>query len=180
MDIRAGTLLIASPELQDPHFKESVILVLEHDNEGTVGLVLNRNSNIDCAQILKQFNIDWHGPHAQLFIGGPVNPSSLWLLHSDGWSFEHTSIMKGLSVSRSEEALSALCHAREKRLQVCIGYAGWGADQLDRERVDGSWWVVEASADFIFETEVSVMWEEALALLGVDADHLLCGDVNIH
>ena len=97
--IKAGTLLIASPELFDPHFKRAVVLVLEHDEEGTVGIVLNHPSKISCRQIMKQFNLDWHNPHPHLFIGGPVSPRSLWILHSDGWAFEHTEIMKQLCVS---------------------------------------------------------------------------------
>ena len=72
----------------------------------------------------------------------------------------------GVSVSRSEEALSVLCHAREQRLNVYVGYAGWGAGQLEREIQDGSWWTVEVDADFIFETKRLEMWSEAFSALG--------------
>lgn len=178
--IKTGTLLIASPELLDPHFRRAVVLILEHDAEGTVGIVLNHPSKISCRQIMKQFNLEWHDPHPHLYIGGPVNPRSLWLLHSEGWSFEHTAVMKRLSVSRSEEALSALCHAREQRMIVCVGYSGWGGGQLERELAEGSWWTVEGDADFIFETGVKDMWEEALSLLGVDADALILGGQTVH
>lgn len=180
MNMRLKTLLIASPELQDQHFRQSVVLILEHDDEGTVGLVLNTPSKIDCAQIMKQFNLEWHGPHDDLLIGGPVDPKSLWMIHSDGWAFEHKAIFKGVSVSRSEEALSALCHTKEQRMRVYVGYTGWGAGQLQREIQEGAWWTVEVDADFIFETEMHHMWSEALALLGVDAEMLMAADMTIH
>ena len=176
MTLGPKTLLIASPELDDPQFKQSVVLILEHDEEETVGLIINRDSRINCTQIMKQFNLEWYGPHENLLVGGPVDPKSLWMIHGEGWPFDHKTIFHGLSVSRSEEALSVLCHAREQRLNVYVGYAGWGAGQLEREIQEGSWWTVEVDADFIFETDRSDMWSEALARLGVDSEMLLLGD----
>lgn len=180
MEIKPKTLLIASPELLDPYFRRSVVLILIHDDETTVGLVLNTPSKIDCQQIMSQFNLKWNGPHKDLLVGGPVDPKSLWMLHSDGWSFEHTSIFRGLSVSRSEEALSALCHAEEQRLRVFVGYAQWGPGQLKREIEEGAWWTVEVDADFVFDTEISDLWSEALARLGVDSDSLYVGQMKVH
>ena len=180
MKLGPKTLLIASPQLEDPHFKQSVVLILEHDDEQTVGLILNRESRIGCAQIMKRFNLEWHGSHDHLLLGGPVDPKSLWMVHSEGWPFDHKTIFNGVSVSRSEEALSVLCHSREQRLNVYVGYAGWGAGQLEREIQEGSWLTVDIDADFIFETDRNEMWSEALARLGVDADMLLSGDDLIH
>ncbi len=180
MKLGPKTLLIASPQLEDPYFKDSVVLILEHDDEETVGLILNRESRIDCIQIMQQFNLEWHGPHDHLLLGGPVDPKSLWMVHGEGWPFDHKTIFNGVSVSRSEEALSVLCHSREQRLNVYVGYAGWGAGQLEREIQEGSWLTVDIDADFIFEIDRNEMWSEALARLGIDADMLLMGDDLIH
>ena len=173
-------LLIASPELLDPYFRRSVVLILVHDQQTTVGLVLNASSTIDCQQIMSQFNLSWHGPHENLLIGGPVDPKSLWMLHSEGWSFQHSTSIKGIGISRSEEALSALCMAKEQRLRVFVGHSQWGPGQLQREIEEGAWWTVEADNDFIFETEIKDLWSEALAQLGVDSDTLYQGTEVIH
>ena len=178
--LKPGTILIATPELRDPYFHRSVVLILEDDTEGTVGLVLNVESEIECAGIMTQFDLHWHHTQRNLLIGGPVDRNTLWILHRDGWTFEHRSLIEGVAHSRTEEALRALCQANAEDMSVFMGYAGWGPKQLQREREEGSWWIAEAHADFLFDTDTTEMWEAALALLGVDASLLWVGDTEAH
>jgi putative transcriptional regulator len=174
------SLLIATPQLQDPHFQKSVVLILEHDEEGTVGVVLNRRSKVPCEQIVDQFDLPWPSPQEKLLIGGPVDPRSLWILHADGWAFEHTHLFEGVSVSRSEEALTGLCLGHEKRTRIYVGYAGWGPGQLENEIAEGSWWVGEAQPSLIFDVDVQEAWESALRTLGVEPMMLVEGPDEVH
>ena len=96
MKLGPKTLLIATFELGDPLFKQSVVLILEHDEEETVGLILNRDSRINCTQIMKQFNLEWYGSHENLLKGWTrVDPKSLWMIHGKGWPFDHKTIFRG-------------------------------------------------------------------------------------
>ena len=157
--ISRGVILIATPRIQDSHFKNSVVLILDHDEEGILGLVLNRPSNINCSQIVKTFDVKWSSRQNRLLIGGPVDSQSLWILHTDDYNFEHTQgLFNGVNLSRSEEALTSLCNAKEDHIRLFLGYASWGAKQLEREIMEGSWWSSEADADLIFETQTDEIW----------------------
>lgn len=178
--LKSGSILIATPKLRDPYFHRAVVLILEDDAEGTIGLVLNVSSDIECAGIMKQFDITWHHHQRTLLIGGPVDRNTLWILHRDGWTFEHREVIEGVSHSRTEEALRSLCEGRAEDMSVFMGYAGWGPRQLMRERQEGSWWVSEVDAEFIFDTDVNEMWDTALSRMGVDPTLLWVDEEEAH
>ena len=172
MNLTPRTLLIASQDLEDPCFKRSVILIVEHTKDHTIGLILNLPLQVTCAEIVDQFELGWHSDDDMVLHGGPVE-SNLWILHSEGWPFDHNVIFQGLGLSVTKEALSTLCQMRSERVKLFSGYSGWGPGQLQREIEEGSWFMAEADADFIFDTAVPDLWEDALALLGIDANLMM-------
>ena len=157
-------VLVATPSLLDPNFHHTVILMLQHDEEGSLGLVLNRPTKHPCAEVARSLDIEW-GLDENHFIsvGGPVEPQSLWMVHPNHWLFEESiQIGSGLAVSRSESALRDMCMAREERLRMFIGYAGWGPGQLEQEIKDGSWIITEATNTLIFQTADAEVWDLSL------------------
>jgi putative transcriptional regulator len=163
-------VLIAAPQLDGPAFSRSVILLIQHDADGAVGLVLNQVINHPCTEVTAAFGLPWNGEvEARLRRGGPVEPQSLWMLHGDGWAFDETTrVALGVSASRSREALTRMSLGGEARLRLFVGYAGWGPGQLEREIARGVWIHGEASADLVFEVVPEEMWRVCLARLGID------------
>lgn len=168
VEIKPGSVLIATPKLRDPNFERSVVLILTVDQEGCVGLVLNRPSPLTCEAIARELDLTWSAPQQQLLIGGPVEGRGLWFLHTPHSAFDHQPVTESISVSRSPEALEALCDAQSQALKLYSGYAGWGPGQLEREISRGDWWVGSCSHELIFEHSYDEVWSEALRLMGVD------------
>lgn len=178
--LNAKTLLIASQDLEDPNFKHSVVLLIEHTEEHTIGLVLNRPLQVTCAEIVSQFDLSWYGQDEHILRGGPVESNMLWILHNDGWPFEHNVIFDGLGLSVTREALSVLCQTESERVKLFSGYAGWGPGQLQQEIEEGAWITAEIDAEFVFDTPPLDMWEDALALLGIDSQLLMRSSGLVH
>lgn len=165
-----GKLLIAEPELHDPNFLQTVILVIHHDEQGAFGLVLNRPGDAVVRDVLPEY-AGLPSGNLGLYVGGPVEQNRVFVIHSglpDGAVSEHAihpasgvifepdfSIMD--RVFRAEDALGL-----PKDVRFCVGYAGWGAGQLEHELVEAAWTVIPASADLVFEPDASQVWKKAL------------------
>ena len=173
----APGILIAVPSLQDPNFHRSVVVMIEHDAQGALGLVVNAPTPHGCADVAEGFELRWPGsPDALLMRGGPVEPQSLWMLHDDGWCFDETMrVADGIGVSRSREALTRMCEGEEATLRMLVGYSGWGPGQLEREIAEGAWITGPISADLVFRWPAEETWERALRGLGIDPAHLVEG-----
>jgi putative transcriptional regulator len=163
----SGQLLVATPVLGDPNFERTVVLMLEHDEEGALGVVLNRPSSLPVAEILP----DWAGvvdEPAMVFHGGPVGgDSALGLVRTatagtplgvrllaDGWGLVDLD-------TPVEVAAPGLVGMR-----VFAGYAGWGQGQLDGEIDAGAWFVVEALPGDAFAADPAVLWAQVLRRQG--------------
>lgn len=175
-------VLIAVPQLLDPNFHRSVVLMLEHDADGALGLVINHDTSHLCAEVVSNFDLPWNAAaDATLCRGGPVEPHSLWMLHADDWVFgESTLVVEGVAVSRSREALTRLCEGGTPRMRMLIGYAGWGAGQLEQEFAQGSWITAPATAEMVFDWPLDSIWRRALGSVGVDPAHLVGGGGGVH
>lgn len=173
----APGVLIAVPQLMDGHFERAVVVMVEHDQDGALGLVINHALERRCHEVVDGFELPWPGvSEDRLRRGGPVEPQSLWMLHDDGWCFDETiRVSGGVSVSRSSEAISRLCIGGESSLRLLVGYAGWGAGQLESEIQAGSWIVGELSAELVFEWPTAEIWVRALGALGIDPAFLVEG-----
>lgn len=175
-------VLIAVPQLLDPNFHRSVVLMIEHDAEGALGLVINHATAHRCAEVVGNFELPWWGDaEATLRRGGPVEPHSLWMLHPDAWRFdESTAVVEGVAVSRSRDALTRLCKDGAERVHLVVGYAGWGPGQLEEEIAQGSWITAPATAAMVFDWPIDGVWRLALASVGIDPAHLVGASGSVH
>lgn len=168
----APGLLIAMPQLGDPNFSRSVVLMVEHQREGSFGLVLNHPSQASVAQLLKGIEIQWQGSQQDVaWSGGPVQPDSGWLLHEpiSGLDCEGSQeIVPGLVLSSAPDALRALAAEPPARLRFLLGYSGWGPAQLEGELAESAWLNSDVDADFVFNTRADDMWAASLQRLGID------------
>jgi putative transcriptional regulator len=158
-----GQLLVATPRLIDPNFHRSVILLLDHDEEGALGVVINRPSELPLAEVLPAW-ADAVAEPRLLFSGGPVSPESalaVGLTYGDGPSdgFKHLIGQYGLVDldALPETLIPALVGVR-----VFSGYAGWGAGQLELELAEGSWYVVAAQPGDLLAPDPAQLWRAVL------------------
>jgi putative transcriptional regulator len=175
-------ILIAMPKLVDPNFRRTVVVVLQHDDEGTVGLVLNRPTSHRCSAVAESLDISWElGEGRFISVGGPVEPQSLWMVHSNALRFNETiEIGSKLAVSRSEQALRHICEAGEHRVKMFVGYAGWGPGQLEQEIREGAWLTTELTDRLMFDIAEPEIWGVALQELGIDPLHLATPTDTLH
>lgn len=157
-----GSLLVATPELLDPNFRQTVVLVVEHLASGAVGVVLNRPSESDVSEALPQWSHLTAEP-GRFFIGGPVDQHVAMGLCRGG------SEAVCLTISGELGSLDLDARPEEARLagvdtlRIFVGYAGWGVGQLEGEIAEGSWWVVPAQTDDVFSSEAEDLWCHVLA-----------------
>lgn len=171
----APGILIATPLLTDPSFHRSVVVMIEHNEEGALGLVVNHPTQHRNAEITRNLELRWPGPpDARLLRGGPVEPQSLWILHEDGWCFEETvQVCAGLAVSRSREALMRMCKAEEDQMLLAVGYAGWSAGQLEGEIAQGAWITSEVDTEMVMHWPREDLWRRTLDAMGINPAHLV-------
>ena len=158
-----GRLLVATPPLVDPNFDRTVVFVLEHGNEGTLGLVLNRPSDGRVGDAIPEWAQLAASP-AVVFMGGPVSSESVIALarsdtedERDGW----VPIVPGVGtvdLARTPDAVDASVDA----VRVFVGYAGWAPGQLDGELAQGAWFVVDFTLDDAFSHDPSALWQTVL------------------
>jgi putative transcriptional regulator len=160
----AGRLLVATPSLVDPNFANAVVLLLDHDGDGSLGVVLNRPSAITVAAVLP----DWAGsvdPPEVLFEGGPVSTDAALAVAlvpdsgSDPIGFRRLFDRTGIiDLDTPPEVLAPAI----TRMRVFAGYAGWGSGQLQSEIDEGSWYVVDSTAHDIFDAAPGGLWSAVL------------------
>ena len=154
-DSTRGRLLVASPDLDDPNFRRTVVLVLTHDVEGAVGLVLNRPTDIAIGEALP----DWAAvasPPACLYVGGPVQPDAAIGIGCGGRALVDPVLGRLGAVDLDGPA------AEHDSVRVFIGYAGWGPLQLDTEIARGDWIVVDAEFADVTTAHPEELWREVL------------------
>ena len=168
-DTLGGKLLIAGPGLWDPNFRRTVILVGHHDEEGAVGVVLNRASDVAVADAAPPLGglVD---ASERLFIGGPVQPSSAVVV-GDFERPEAARVIAFGSIGFLPDELDAE-DVRLRRARVFAGHAGWGAGQLEAELDEGAWIVEPAVEDDVFTPEPDRLWERVLKRKGPAFDLL--------
>lgn len=170
----APGFLIAMPQLVDPNFARSVVLMVAHADDHSFGLVVNRPTQIAIGDVLGPMGIEWRGARgACVWSGGPVMPRSGWVLHS-GSPLAPSALRLGdaLYLSTSPDELRALAADPPDSLRFLMGYSGWGAGQLEGELAQGSWLTADASSTLVFATAAEEAWEGSLRSIGVDPSML--------
>jgi putative transcriptional regulator len=151
-----GKLLIASNELRDPNFFRTVVLIFRHDDEEAAGLVLNRRLNATVRQVWKQVSDKPCRCEAPLHLGGPVE-GPLMAIHCDA-ELSELEILEGVHFSAAGENLAQLVTKAQPEARFFVGYAGWGAGQLEREMHEGSWLSTPATAEYVFG-DLDDLWQ---------------------
>lgn len=145
-----GSFLVARPTLRDPSFAGSVVLILQHSEEGALGLVVNRP-------------LEAEGLPFPVFAGGPCQTPGLFMLHGHrDWSHAtDAEVAPGIFVGDQDclERATALASAPENLCRVFLGYAGWGPGQVESELASGAWAVAPATGDVLFHTSVPDIWD---------------------
>lgn len=168
-----GKILIAMPDMGDPRFQRSVVLICAHSDEGAMGIVLNQPmTGMALPKLLEMLGIDMPGPAPDLPIrtGGPVEPMRGFVLHPQQHPPGETSMQvgSGLAVTTTRDILVDLAEGRGPAQAIlALGYAGWGPGQLDREIRANGWLTAEMNPDYAFGNPAGV-WRQALHSLGVD------------
>lgn len=173
--------LIAMPGLEDENFDHTVSLLCEHNEKGAIGLIINRPTELSLLAMLDQMGVKHEsiGPHDQVheqmvFWGGPVQPERGFVVHQapGGWE-SCMPIGGGLYITTSRDVLAAIGEGRgPKEFLVALGYAGWGAGQLESEIMKNSWLNAPASAAVLFDVPARNRWQSATRLLGLDVTQL--------
>jgi len=157
-----GKFLVASRQLTDPRFTEAVILLIQHDSNGTVGLIVNRPTKLKLADLVPDIK-EQPGREHVTYIGGPVGINQVFLLiRSQNKPEESERIFDDIYVSVSRSVLEQLIKkpAGKETFRAYAGYAGWGAGQLEREVLMGGWQVTGADAETIFKKPSSEIWQD--------------------
>lgn len=156
-------LLVATPDLLDPNFHRTVVFLLEHDTEGTLGVALNRPSETTVETVLP----GWQDPAAHpgvVFVGGPVVPNGLiGIAEATTTSDTGLYLPAGLEVVDLEQTPETIGAGR---FRVFAGHAGWASGQLEAEVLGGSWFIVDAQPDDVFSPEPDELWAAVLRRQG--------------
>jgi putative transcriptional regulator len=192
----APGLLLAMPHLLDPNFRRAVVLMIEHDDEGSFGVIVNQPSPLTATELFASLDLVWNGDaEAVVWRGGPVMPTYGWILHDrlgdlpvsvkeDGVTPDMTVLESGGTVpvgrdlvlsSGSLSILRSIAEQPPSHVRVLLGYAGWGAGQLAAEMVRGSWLHADMSRELLFDTPPDEMWERALRSVGIDPENIIQG-----
>ena len=166
--------LIAMPNMVDPHFTRTLTYIAEHNEQGALGIIVNRPIDMTLASLFERIEVplEAEGFAAQpVYFGGPVQTDRGFVLHRPVGSFQSSiDIGNGLALTSSRDVLQSLGGENEpEEVLVTLGYAGWGPGQLEEEISRNAWLTVPASAELIFDTPVEQRYDKALALLGLEA-----------
>ncbi len=169
----AGQLLIAMPQMQDPRFTRAVVYLCAHTADGAMGLVVNRMfDGLSFPELLDQLGID-PGPGAEairIHFGGPVEGGRGFVLHSTDYVHETTMMVDDtVALTATVDVLRAIAEGSGPRASLlALGYAGWGAGQLDSEIRENVWLNVPADEDLLYGGDITHKWERAIHKLGID------------
>jgi putative transcriptional regulator len=163
MESLQGQLLVASPQLLDPNFARSLVLLIEHNDEGAFGIIINRPVGKTIQELWREVGSAPCHSRQPIYLGGPV-PGPLLALHNKPKLGEAEPV-SGVFFAAKKQHLDTLVLDEEPFYKIFIGHAGWGAGQLDNEINEGAWRTLSASAEQIFST-ADDLWENIFRELG--------------
>lgn len=161
MESFRGKLLLATPELMDSNFHRSVVLVIEHNNDGAIGVVLNRQTEITSTEVLPKWVFS-SGSDSLLFWGGPVQQESLLalgLLNQDSEALQNNLLNRITVIDLNQEIIDSELFTSAR---LYSGYSGWSPGQLNAEISSGGWIVAEANDNDPFVDQPTDLWSEVL------------------
>ena len=176
MDL-TNQFLIAMPSLADPNFSRTVTYLCAHNEDGAMGIVINRPLDLNLGEVLDHMDIRATDPSVQtkqVMQGGPVQRERGFVIHQPSGDWDSVlHVCDEIGVATSRDILAAVAEGRgPSRSLIALGYAGWGAGQLEREVLDNAWLSGPADTAIIFDVPYDQRWETATRALGVDPDRL--------
>lgn len=165
--------LIAMPHMADPNFAQTVIYLVEHNQHGAMGLVVNRTSQLSLADALAQLRPDTETDERcrqlPIHAGGPVHTERGFVLHPHGWHYQATLELGELALSTSQDVLLAIADGcGPERFLIALGYAGWEAGQLEAELLDNAWLTCPVDPAVLFDVAADQRLQRAADQLGID------------
>ena len=170
-------LLIAMPGMADPNFSATVTLVCEHNDEGALGIVINRPLTLKLGGLFEQLEVDDADAAAAedpVLLGGPVGQERGFVLHPSTHSYENSlAVSSAINLTLSRDILDAMATGEgPPKSLVALGYAGWEPGQLEEEMLANSWLNVTATPDIVFDMPFAERWNAAATSLGVDISRM--------
>ena len=176
-----GSLLIANPVLPDPNFSRTVILLCNHNDQGSFGLVINRSTQLKAPDLFSSIDI-LKSYNAKIYIGGPVSQSMVFYLYRSSRNvIDLDEICSGVYLGSNLETLESLyldIENPEENIRFYLGYSGWSDGQLDGEMEQNSWLVQDANEQFVFLDSENLIWPKAVNSLGKKYQYLTKAPVN--
>ena len=178
----SGQLLVAMPGMEDPRFAKTVIYVCAHNEDGAMGLVINRAIELlTFPDLLEQLGIETVDPDARINIqfGGPVESGRGFVLHSSDYSQDVTMVVDNdVALTATIDILKAIAVGDGPRQRLlALGYSGWGPGQLDAEIKRNGWLHVDADKELVFGLDLDGKWERAIRKIGIDP-RMLSGEAG--
>ena len=173
----ANQLLIAMPGMEDPNFTSTVTLICEHNDDGALGIVINRPLTLKLGGLFEQLELpeaDTEVADHPVLLGGPVGPERGFVLHQPSGSFENSlAVSSEICLTLSRDVIDAMAAGSgpDKTL-VALGYAGWQAGQLEDEMLANSWLTVPATPNIVFDLPFGERWQAAAQTLGIDISQM--------
>lgn len=165
--IQKGTFLIATPDLDTGFYFRGVILICEHNPNGSFGLLVNKPLEIELPhEIINPEQLA--NPHVSIRAGGPIQTNQMMILHSSQTIEQQTlNVCEGVYLGGDLQFLQeAVANSEGPFIHLCFGYSGWGTGQLEREFLDGHWFLCPATATHVFETPPEKLWQTLLREMG--------------
>jgi putative transcriptional regulator len=164
------------PQLEDPNFAQALTYICEHNATGALGIIVNRPMHLTLYDVLSHLGLDTQpaenspASYDWVFSGGPVQTERGFVLHTPEKHWESSiSISDRISLSTSLDIMRDICEGKgPEQFLVALGYAGWGAGQLESEVAQNTWLTVPADPDIVFNTPVEQRWYSAATPLGID------------
>ena len=165
------------PGMMDPNFSTTVTLICEHNDEGALGIVINRPLTLKLGGLFEQLDLEDPDPVAAedpVVLGGPVGPERGFVLHGSERTFENSiAVSNDIHLTLSRDVLDAMATGDgPKKSLVALGYAGWEAGQLEQEMLLNSWLSVPATTDIVFDTPFADRWTKAAEIIGIDISRM--------
>ncbi len=178
-DLVAPVLLLAMPQVVDPFFRRSVVLLVAHEPDGSLGFVVNRDTELKVVEILRDLELPWGGdPELRAGFGGPVQPQVGTVLFAPEAGDPlpalpaASEVAPGIRLTQHLTELAALASRPPARCRLLLGYAGWGEGQLVEEIRRNDWLTAPVDRDLVFGRDTDAVWEAALRSVGVDPESL--------
>ena len=172
-DTLTNQLLIAMPGMADPNFSSTVTLICEHNDDGALGIIINRPLTLKLGGLFEQLDVDDADSNAAkkpVFMGGPVGLERGFVLHDSTHSYENSlAVSSAINLTLSRDIIDAMATGEGPRKSlVALGYAGWEPGQLEEEILANSWLNVAATPDIVFDLPFAERWTAAAESIGVD------------